>query len=71
MDGESTKFDQIDELYRRFTDENRENLLKTAQSLQKIQSENAAMLAGQPPASPSRIPSPIPDTTCPPDSTTF
>jgi hypothetical protein len=40
-----SKFDQISALYPRFSEKNRERLVKTAQDLLKIQHENAALLA--------------------------
>jgi hypothetical protein len=52
MDKERKKFDQIDELFPRFTEQNRESLLKTAKSLEAIQAKDAALLNGRPPVSP-------------------
>jgi hypothetical protein len=45
MDRTITKFDQISAIYSRFSEKNKENLIKTAKSLLKIQNENEAMLA--------------------------
>ena len=45
MDGEINKFDQISDIYSLFTEKNKKNLIKTAQSLLKIQEENKAMVA--------------------------
>jgi hypothetical protein len=52
MNGESNKFDPISEIFPRFTEKNRDTLLKTAKSLLKIQAESTAALAGRPPLSP-------------------
>jgi hypothetical protein len=51
MDGEINKFDQISNIYSQFSEKNKENLVKTAKSLLKIQNVNEAMLAGKPPVS--------------------
>jgi hypothetical protein len=44
MNRESNKFDQISNIYFQFSEKNRENLVKTAKSLLKIQNANEAML---------------------------
>lgn len=45
MDRKSGKFDQIGTIYSQFSEKTKENLVKTAKSLLKIQHENEAMLA--------------------------
>jgi hypothetical protein len=45
MEGKINKFDQIGSIYSRFSEKNKENLVKTAESLLKIQNENAALIA--------------------------
>jgi hypothetical protein len=45
LDKKNNKFDQIDNIYSQFSEKNKENLVKTAKSLLKIQHENAVMLA--------------------------
>jgi hypothetical protein len=42
------KFDQISSIYSQFSEKNRENLVKTAKSLLKVQNESEAMLAKKP-----------------------
>jgi hypothetical protein len=44
-DMEINKFDQISNIYFQFSETAKENLVKTAKSLLKIQKENEAMLA--------------------------
>jgi hypothetical protein len=44
MGKEINKFDQIGNIYFRFSEKNKENLVKTAKSLLKIQNESKAML---------------------------
>jgi hypothetical protein len=44
MDGKINKFDRISAIYPRFSEKNKENLIKTARSLLKIQNENKALL---------------------------
>jgi hypothetical protein len=46
MDTKNNKFDQIGTIYPRFSEKTKENLVKTAKSLLKIQHENEAVLAG-------------------------
>jgi hypothetical protein len=53
MDREINKFDQISNIYFQFSERNKENLVKTAKSLLKIQNENEAMLARKSPVSAS------------------
>jgi hypothetical protein len=48
MEREIDKFDQISNIYFQFSEKNRENLVKTAKSLLKIQNESKAMLAKEP-----------------------
>jgi hypothetical protein len=48
MDKEINKFDQISNIYSQFSEKNKENLVKTAKSLLKIQKENEAMFAEKP-----------------------
>jgi hypothetical protein len=48
MDREINKFDQISNIYFQISEKSRENLVKTAKSLLKIQNENEAMLAKKP-----------------------
>jgi hypothetical protein len=45
---ETNKFDQISNIYFQFSERARENLVKTAKSLLKIQEENEAMLGEKP-----------------------
>jgi uncharacterized membrane-anchored protein len=45
MGREVNKFDDLSQLYERFTKQNKENLMKTAKHLLKVQKEDAAMLA--------------------------
>jgi hypothetical protein len=45
MDRKINKFDQIGTLYSQFSEKNKKNLVKTAESLLKIQHETAALLA--------------------------
>ena len=45
MGGEINKFDNISNIFSKFTEENKENLIKTAQSLLEIQRESEAMAA--------------------------
>jgi len=44
MDGEINKFDNISNIFSEFTEENKENLIKTAQSLLEIQHESEGMV---------------------------
>jgi hypothetical protein len=44
MDGEAGKFDRIGAIFPRFTDKNRDALVRTAKSLLRIQRENEARL---------------------------
>jgi transaldolase len=53
MNRESNKFDRISNIYFQFSEKNRENLVKTAKSLLKIQKANEAMLVKKPLISPS------------------
>jgi hypothetical protein len=46
--GEDNKFDYLSQIYERFTKENKENLMKTAQRLLEVQREDAVMLADAP-----------------------
>jgi hypothetical protein len=48
MGKEINKFDQICNIYFQFSEKNKENLVKTAKSLLKIQNENEAMRAKKP-----------------------
>jgi len=45
MGGEINKFDNISNIFSRFTEENKENLIITAQSLLQIQRESEGMIA--------------------------
>jgi hypothetical protein len=45
---ENNKFDYLSQIYEQFTEQNKENLMKTAKHLLKIQKEDAAMLANNP-----------------------
>jgi hypothetical protein len=45
MDRKTNKFDQISNIYPRFSEKNKEHLVKTAKTLLKIQHENEALLA--------------------------
>jgi len=45
MNGENNKFAQISNIYSQFSEENRKNLIRTAQSLLKIQEDSEKMLA--------------------------
>jgi len=45
MEGEINKFVEISAIYSRFTEKNKENLIKTAMNLLKVQQEDAVMLA--------------------------
>jgi len=45
MDGEINKFDNISNIFSEFTEENKENLIITAQSLLEIQRESEGMVA--------------------------
>ena len=45
MDGEINKFDNISNIFSKFTEENKENLIITAQSLLEIQRESEGMIA--------------------------
>jgi hypothetical protein len=49
MEKESKKVEIISEIYSRFTKENKENLIKTAASLLKVQKEDVATLVNTPP----------------------
>jgi hypothetical protein len=42
---EVNKFDYLSQIYERFTEENKENLMKTAKNLLKVQKEDAVMIA--------------------------
>jgi hypothetical protein len=44
MDGEAGKFDRISAIFPRFTEKNRDALVKTAKSLLRIQRKNEARL---------------------------
>jgi len=44
MGYENTKFSMLTEIFSQFTEENRDNLLKTARQLLKIQQEDAEVL---------------------------
>ena len=51
MGEEINKFDQIGNIFSKFTEKNKENLIYTAQSLLKIQCDSGAMIANnEPPA---------------------
>jgi hypothetical protein len=45
---EVNKFDDLRQLYERFTKRNKENLMETAKRLLEVQKENAVMLADAP-----------------------
>lgn len=45
MENKDEKFAIISEIYSRFTEENKENILKTAKDLLKVQIENNAIIA--------------------------
>ena len=51
MGEEINKFDQISNIYSRFTEENKENLIITAQSLLKIQHDSEEMISQDKPGS--------------------
>ncbi|MCL2190720.1 MAG: hypothetical protein FWB79_04800 [Treponema sp.] len=44
MEYEDTKFSVLTEIFSQFTEENRDNLLKTAEQLLKVQQEDAERL---------------------------
>ena len=45
MSGEVNKFDNISNIFSQFTEKNKENVIKTAQSLLEIQNESEGMIA--------------------------
>ena len=47
MDTEINKFTQISSIYSRFSEKNKNNLIKTAESLLKIQHTSKAMVTSQ------------------------
>ena len=50
MEYEKTKFSMLNEIFSQFTEKNRDNLLKTARQLLKVQQEDAEMLGDTSPS---------------------